>query len=429
MVVEDVAIKDIIFAEYNPRRLSKEQEKSLTDSLSTFGFVDPVIVNKHPERKNILVGGHQRVKVWQKLGHENVPVVFVDLDRARERELNVRLNKNLGDWDWDILQENFSPSELISWGFNDKELFGRFRNKTVGDDDAPGLSAGAPKAKRGDVYDLGAHRVMCGDGTSQEDLEKLMVSGQNVTMADMVFTDPPYNVNYSGRGKDTSRTIENDNMSQEAFRAFLNAVFAMYRKWLKPAASLYCCYASRTHREFEDALNQNEFEVSNQIIWVKLVASMGWGHYRWKHEPILFCRRAGQETNFYGDRKQYTTWEEAQSEEELVAKIKARITKEEAGNSTVWRFNRESNYVHPTQKPVDLVSRAILNSSVRGGAVLDLFLGSGSTLISCEKEDRVCFGMELDPAFVDVIVKRYVDFCKKNGRPYRVVKNGEEITN
>lgn len=223
----------------------------------------------------------------------------------------------------------------------------------------------------------------------------------------MVFTDPPYNVNYSGRGKNTSNTIKNDNMGEVEFREMLKKWFANYSRFLKDSGALYTCYASRTHREFEDALNANGFDVRNQIIWVKKVASMGWGDYRWKHEPILYCHKKNQNTEFFGDRKQYTEWTEEMTDEELLRMVKANITKEEAGDSTVWRLHREQKYDHPTQKPIKLVSIAIRNSSKRSDVVLDLFGGSGSTLIAAEMLSRKAYICELDPRYCDVIIKRW----------------------
>lgn len=225
----------------------------------------------------------------------------------------------------------------------------------------------------------------------------------------MVWTDPPYNVNYSGRGKKTSNTIIGDHEEREAFIAFLSDVFANYRMALKAAGALYTCYASRTHREFEDALNSAGFAVRNQIIWVKTVASMGWGHYRWKHEPILYCGIEGEKTNFYGDRKNYTEWREAPTDQDLFEAFKELVEVEERGGSTVWRFSREHDYEHPTQKPVRLVNKALKNSSKREELVLDLFAGSGSTLSACEQSGRICYTMELDPKYADVVRKRYAN--------------------
>lgn len=196
-------------------------------------------------------------------------------------------------------------------------------------------------------------------------------------------------------------------MDEANFRVMLSAWFANYNRHLKDDGALYCCYASRTHREFEDALNANNFEVRNQIIWVKKVASMGWGDYRWKHEPILYCHKKGSSISFYGDRKQYTEWSEEPTDAELLNAIKKQVEKDESGASTVWRLHREMKYDHPTQKPLKLVSIAIRNSSKRGDIVLDLFGGSGSTLIASHQLERTCYTCELDEKYVDVIIKRY----------------------
>jgi len=199
----------------------------------------------------------------------------------------------------------------------------------------------------------------------------------------------------------------NDNMSESEFRQLLNGSFAMMAHASKPMAPAYVCYASRTHREFEDALNANGYKVKNQIIWVKAVASMGWGDYRWKHEPILYVAREGKKVPFYGDRAEYTEWKEELTDEQLLKRIKKQLEREEKGESTVWRLKRDTKYDHPTQKPLQLVRIAIWNSTKQDDIVLDLFLGSGSTLIAAEETSRSCYGMELDPIYVDVIIKRW----------------------
>lgn len=214
-------------------------------------------------------------------------------------------------------------------------------------------------------------------------------------------------MNYKGEGKNTSNTILNDHMSEDDFRTFLTNAFRVMAEVSTPNAPAYVCYASKTHREFEDALNANGFIVRNQIIWVKAVASMGWGDYRWKHEPILYCARKGASAEFFGDRSQYTEWKEELSDLELLTRMKKFLEKDDNGGSTVWRLKRDSKYDHPTQKPLALIKIALRNSSKRGSVVLDSFGGSGSTLIACEDYQRRCYTMELDPKYVDVIVKRW----------------------
>ena len=410
MKLATVKIDKLTPAEYNPREQTEQAAAHLKDSLTRFGMVEPIVVNSAPARRNIIIGGHFRVKVWKEMGHREIDVVFVNIpDLNREKELNIRLNKNTGRFSLDLLA-NFEKNLLADIGFEPGELdriFGPKKGKTD-PDEAPELPKVA-RTRPGDIYTLGGHRILCGDSTNLQAVRRVMDREQ----ADMVFTDPPYNVDYSGCGKDTKKKIENDNLSQPAFKAFLTRAFENYREILKKNGGMYVCYASRTHREFEDSLNAANFEVRNQIIWVKLVASMGWGDYRWKHEPILYCFQAKNSVNFYGDRKQYTQWDEEKNDADLLAMFKRMIKKEEDGNSTVWRFNREYNYKHPTQKPVAMIEKALLNSSQRGNIVADLFLGSGSTLLACERTDRRCYGMELSPYYCDVVVDRWQQFTGK----------------
>jgi DNA modification methylase len=401
--VEQVAIERLVPADYNPRHWPDAARAQLTASLDEFGFMQPIVANSNPERMGIVIGGNFKLSIAKTKGLKTLPVVWVNLTLEKEKALNLRLNKNQGEFD-DALLAQFDPALLAGVGFSSKELDKIFGDGDDDDFDADKEAAAiVPTSKQGDVYELGRHRLMCGDATKLADVETL----RGGALVDMVFTDPPYNVNYSGRGANTSSTIKNDNMTEEAFRALLNGAFKNYAASLKSDGGMYVCYASRTHREFEDALNAAGFEVRQQIIWVKKVASMGWGDYRWKHEPILYCHRVGSKLNFYGDRKQYTEWTEEPTDAELLKALRAQVTKDEAGASTVWRLHRESKYDHPTQKPVKLVSIAIRNSSKRDDIVLDLFGGSGSTLVAAEQLNRRAFTMELDPKYVDVIIKRW----------------------
>lgn len=199
-------------------------------------------------------------------------------------------------------------------------------------------------------------------------------------------------------------------MEEDAFRTFLIDTFASYRVAMREDGALYCCYASRTHREFEDALNANGFKVKMQIIWVKTVASMGWGDYRWKHEPILYCSVEGKKVPFYGDRKQVSEWVTKPTDQELLRVARQMLEEEKREDTTVWKLSREHSYVHPTQKPLELIEIALKNSTQKGEKVLDLFGGSGSTMMACQQMERQCFTMELDPRYVDVIKARWEKF-------------------
>lgn len=387
----------------NPRKISAEAFEKLKQRIISRGFHDVIKLDTN----GIILSGNQRKQALLQLGISEVDVRVPDRELTEEERCKIALesNRNDGADDYDLLAD-FGEDILQDVGFTQKELDKIYDLKDKGDDfdsEKEAEKIVVAVAQPGEVYQLGPHRLMCGDSTNPADVEKLMAGEK----ADMIFTDPPYNVNYAGRGEKTSTHIKNDNMDSEVFRQFLLGAFRNCYNFSKDVATIYSCYASRTHREFEDALNQAGYEVRNQIIWVKLVASMGWGDYRWKHEPILYCHKTGNAGQFYGDRSQYTEWKEELDDMELLKRVKAMIEREEKGESTVWRLKRDSNYDHPTQKPLQLCKIAITNSCVRGGLVLDLFGGGGSTLIAAGQAGRRANLMELDPRFVDVIIKRW----------------------
>lgn len=387
----------------NPRTISSERKEKLKERIQERGYHGVLKIDVD----GTVISGNQSMDALLELGWTEVDVKVPNRKLTKKEREAVGIESNIhdGEFDYSALA-GFDLEMLRGIGLTAREL-DKISGATADDDDFDAEEEAKaivkPVSKRGELYELGTHRLMCGDAADPTDIARLMGGIQ----ADMVFTDPPYNVNYSGRGKNTSNKIKNDHQSEEEFRKLLTGWFASYAGIIKPDAPMYVCYASRTHREFEDALNANGFEVKQQIIWVKKVASMGWGDYRWKHEPILYCHLKGKKTNYYGDRQQYTEWSEELNDEELLKMVKGMITKEELGESTVWRLHREAKYDHPTQKPVKLVSIALRNSSMRGDVVVDLFGGSGSTLIAAENLARRAFLMELDPRYVDVILKRF----------------------
>ena len=370
-------IVDIIFAEYNPRELTQIQHQDLKDSITRFGLVDPLIVNTHKERKNILVGGHQRLRIVKELGYKDVPCVEVNLTPNKERELNVRLNKNTGQWDWDALANHFDVGELLEWGFSEDDL--QFYDPEplpglIDDDDVPEVEEAVTQA--GDMWLLGEHRVLCGDATKKEDVERLM-DGQK---ADMVFTDPPYGVDYDG-GMKKQNKLKNDNLGTEIYSLFMPYAVES----LKDDGAFYVWYADATATATATA--DSGLVISAQIIWAKNHAQfMSSAKYKGKHEPCFYAHKKGKTAKWYGENNEVTLWE----------------------------YDRASkNEYHPTQKPIALSERANKNSSPKNGIVLDLFLGSGSTLIACEKTNRKCYGMEIDPHYCDVIVKRWEVYTGK----------------
>ena len=412
MKIEHVHIHDLRFADYNPRAATKKEAQELKKSLERFGFVEPVLVNSAENRKNIIIGGHFRVRTAKELGIRKIPVHFVEItSEKKERELNLRLNKNLGHWDTNLLAE-FDENLLMDVGFTEEEIGEIFTE--VDSDDREDVVPDVPEeptAQLGEMWKLGSHTIMCGDSTNADHVARLMGEAR----ADMIFTDPPYNINYKGSGKNTSNTIKNDHMAKSSFTEFLNKVFAQYRAYIKNEGSMYVFHSTSTQAQFEDSITRSGFEVKNQLIWNKPAASLGWGDYRWKHEPFFYCTVRGKKQKFYGDRKFSTVWDFQKSERELLAWAKKMKRLEQSGQTTVWSMRRDNlnDYVHPTQKPVELIEYALQNNSKMGDTVMDLFLGSGSTLIAAEKKERVCFGMELDPKYIDVIIKRWEDFTGK----------------
>jgi len=374
----------------NARTHSAEQVAQIAASIREFGFTNPLLVDSD----NGLIAGHGRLMAARKLGMVEVPAIVLDyLSEAQKRALVIADNKlalNAG-WDDELLRVEFDG--LAELGF-DLDLTGfsldeinaltpEVLNPGLTDEDAVPGPPETPITVLGDIWVLGRHRLMCGDSTAIDAVESLM-DGQS---ADMVFTDPPYNVDYSGRGKNDLGKIKNDNMSESEFEQFCRDVFTCYAAVMKPLACIYVCHpdsASAPKLAFEKTFAEC-FKKSSTIIWMKQSAGMGWQDYRAQHEPILYGWKEGSGKHFFcGDRSK----------------------------TTVWNIGRDAqiSYVHPTQKPVALPSEAILNSSKGEDIVVDLFCGSGSTLIACEKTSRNARMMELDPKYCDVIIKRWQDF-------------------
>ena len=463
-------IDDLISAEYNPRQLTKSQYSDLKDSIKRFGIVDPMIVNTHTERKNILVGGHQRVKVAKDLGFKEVPCVEVDLNPDQEKELNVRLNKNTGDWDFDALANYFEVEDLTDWGFSEDELSFFEEEPTEGltdDDEVPEVEESITKT--GDIWILGEHRLLCGDATKKEDVERLM-DGQK---ADLMLTDPPY-----GMGKE-SEGIANDNLYREKLDAFQMEWWKSFRPYLEDNGSVYIWGNAEDlwRLWYVGGLKDSErMTMRNEIVWSK---GHGLGMSSDKHrqyatvtERCLFFMLGEQGFNNNADNY-WDGWDSVVNylkEEKKKSGLTIKDFKRIAGHSEnsgchwfdksqwmmpteqtykswqnycknnafkkdyddlkkdfystrayfdnthdnmtdVWQFDRVKGgerHGHATPKPVQMIERIIKSSSQK--KVIDLFLGSGSTLIACEKTNRKCYGMEIDAHYCDVIVKRWEDY-------------------
>ena len=388
-------------AEYNPRKKLKKGDKEykkIENSIREFGFADPLVVNSDMT----IIGGHQRLTVAIDLGYTEVPCAVVDVDKTREKALNIALNKITGAWDEEMLadllkdlgDEDFN---LEFTGFDAPEieqLFSNIYDKQVKEDefDVDSELKQPVFSKPGDIWHLGKHRVICGDSTKPETYALLMEDDK----ANLVLTDPPYNVDV----EETAGKIMNDNMSDGDFYNFLLAAYKCMHENLADDGSIYIWHADTEGLNFRKAFKDAGFYLSGCCIWKKNSLVLGRSPYQWIHEPCLFGWKKGGKHQWYSDRKQ----------------------------TTVWEYDKpKSSPDHPTMKPVTLMSYPIKNSTMTNGIVLDPFLGSGSTLIACMATDRVCRGIELDPKFVDVIAKRYVQANQGKYDDVFVVRDGQKL--
>lgn len=378
MKIVEKNINEIKPYEKNPRK-NDEAVKYVMESIKQFGFKVPIVIDKD----NVIVCGHTRYKASQKLGIEVIPCVIAD-DLKDEQIKAFRLADNKvsekADWDFDLLNEEIDDIldiDMQDFGF-DLSAFSDGEEETeVIEDEVP--EEVETRCKAGDIWKLGRHRLMCGDSTSIDDVEKLMGGVQ----ADLLLTDPPYNVNYEGKTKDKLK-IQNDKWSDtEAFRQFLRDAFSAADAVMKPGAVFYIWHADSEGYNFRGACLDVDWKVRQCIIWNKNAMVMGRQDYQWKHEPCLYGWKDGAGHLWASDRKQ----------------------------TTVIEFNKpQRSDLHPTMKPVGLFDYQIKNNTKGGDIVLDLFGGSGTTIIACEQNGRVCYSMELDPHYIDVIIQRWENF-------------------
>lgn len=363
----------------NNARINDKAIDIVANSIQEFGFRNPVIIDKN----KVIVAGHTRVEACKKLGIKKVPCIVAD-DLTEEQIKAFRIADNssaqVAEWDMDKLMAELETIDYDMAKYGLAEQMAEIEkiidaNKEVEEDDYEMPDDIQIRIKAGEVWQLGRHRLMCGDSTKKEDVEKLM--GGN--LADLVVTDPPYNVSYEGKTED-ALTIENDSMSSEEFLNFLNSAFANLHDNLKEGGVFYIWFASREHINFETALNMNNLKVRQELVWVKNTLILGRQDYQWKTEPCLYGWKEGASHYWGNDRKQ----------------------------TNVLEFNKPArNGVHPTMKPVDLIAYQIKNSSKKDELVLDLFAGSGTTLIACEELGRKANVMEYDEKYATAIIERW----------------------
>ena len=400
MEIKELPLKELKPAAYNPRKKLKKGDKEyekIKQSLLKFGYVDPIIVNEDLT----VIGGHQRLTVLKDLDYETAKCVIVKLSKEDEKALNIALNKITGQWDEALLADLLldlqeSDFNLDLTGFEPPEIddiLSNVHDKELSEDEfdveeelkKPTLS------RHGDIWQLGKHRVICGDSTKAETYKQLLDDRK----ANLVVTDPPYNVDV----EETAGKILNDNMSDGDFYQFLLSMFTQVENHMEDDASIYVFHADTEGLNFRKAFKEAGFYLSGCCIWKKNSLVLGRSPYQWQHEPCLYGWKKKGKHQWFSDRKQ----------------------------TTIWEYDRpKSSRDHPTMKPIQLMAYPIQNSSMRGTIVLDPFLGSGSTLIAADQTGRVCYGIELDEKFVDVIVKRYIEVT--GDTEVNVQRNHEVLT-
>ncbi len=398
MKIQMMKIGEITPYEKNPR-INDKAVDAVCKSLQEFGWQQPIVVDAN----HVIIIGHTRTKAAQKLGWTEVPVVVAEnLSPEQVKALRIADNKTgeIAEWDYNLLPAELQ--DLCSAGY-DATLTG-FSLEDIGDilagEDTPTDGATDPDAvpeppkeansKPGTVYQLGNHRLICGDSTKSDDVQKVMAGEQ----ANLWLTDPPYNVAYEGSD---GQTIQNDNMEDAKFRDFLTSAFKCANDAMTPGASFYIFHADSEGFNFRAACHDTGLKVRQCLIWKKDSLVLGRQDYHWIHEPCLTGWKDGAGHHWYGDRKQTTVMEFAKP---------------------------KKNGDHPTMKPVEMLEYLLKNSSKRGDIVLDTFGGSGSTLMACERLDRKARLVELDPKYCDVIRRRWAEFRYGEGCDW-VVKTPE----
>jgi len=387
MQIQEVAVEALIPYAKNSRTHSDAQVAQIAASIKEFGWTNPILV----DGTKGIIAGHGRLMAARKLGINKVPVIELkDMTESQKKAYVIADNQLAMNAGWDIDLLKIEVADLEEDGF-DLELLG-FDSKMLDSLLEPEVSEGLtdedavpelpkePKTKLGDVYILGEHRLMCGDSTSIDAVETLTDG-----LVDILVTDPPYNVAYEGKTKD-ALTIQNDSMGDDAFRQFLRDAFVAADAVMKQGAVFYIWHADSEGYNFRGACKDAGWKVRQCLIWAKDSMVMGRQDYHWKHEPCLYGWKEGASHLWAADRKQTT----------IIECKRPRV-----------------NDIHPTMKPVELMEYQILNNTKGQDVVLDLFGGSGSTLIACEKTGRKARLMELDPKYCDVIVKRWEDFTGK----------------
>ena len=411
MEIKNKRIADIIPYAANAKKHDKRQINNVAESIKQYGFVQPIVI----DRDGVIVIGHCRALAAKKLGMEEVPCVCVD-DLTQEQVNALRLvdNKsNESDWDYDLLADELAELDLSDFDFDfgigaDEEE----ESAEVVEVDVPDFDEDEePTAKFGQIYQLGNHRLMCGDSTRSDMFEQL-VGGAEI---DCVCTDPPYNMAYEGAGRTPKERrkknkIANDNLPKEEFEKFLLSVYKCLQERMKDGASFYVFYKELGEGVFIRLLEEAGLTFKQELIWVKNQLVLGGAKYQNMYEPCLFGCKGKSVKSWYGGRKNRSVIEhiDLMNEEELRNALRDLL--DSLDTDIVREKKVLVNDLHPTMKPIKLLAKLLRNSTKQGDCVLDAFGGSGSTLMACEQIGRSCYMMEFEPKYVDVIIKRWEDF-------------------
>jgi len=407
MQIQYIEIDQLIPYERNPRK-NDQAVSAVAASIKEFGFKVPIVIDSN----NVIVAGHTRYKAAKTLGMDTVPCIIAD-DLTDEQVRAFRLADNktseLAEWDLDLLSielDDISTIDMGSFGFEDLEEEVP-DNATDDDFDPDAEISETPYAKKGDIFVLGDHRVMCGDATESIDVEKLIQDDK----IDLTFTDPPYNVDYEG----TAGKIMNDKMEDNTFYQFLFKAFENIFKHTKPGGGIYVCHADTEGLNFRNAFKDAGFKLASCLIWVKNALVLGRQDYHWKHEPCLYGWKEGAAHYFTDCRKHSTVIEDAipkykKMKKDEIVKLLDEIYADRISTTVINEDKPSVSAEHPTMKPIKVLARMMLNSTKPGNIVMDLFGGSGSTLITAEQLGRTCYMMEFDPKYVDVIIDRWEKF-------------------
>lgn len=404
MLIKDISVDKIRMYENNPRKNDKAAE-AVAESIRQFGFRVPLIIDKD----SVIVCGHTRLKAALILGMEKVPCAIAD-DLTDEQIRAYRLADNktneLAEWDIEKLHEELqalTAFDMDAFGFDTlpdimDELDGETADTSI-DDILNGEVE--PVTKQGDIWQLGQHRLICGDCTDKAIIAQLMDGAK----ADLLLTDPPYNVAVENSD---GLTIQNDNMDDAAFYKFLQSAFSSADSAMKEGAGFYIWHGESEGLNFRKACSAVEWNLKQCIIWVKSQITIGRQDYQWKHEPCLYGWKSGSKHYFIKNRKQSTVFDSDMNLELMSADELRTVIADVMEQSSILREDKpQRNAEHPTMKPVPLIKKQVKNSTKRGGIVLDIFGGSGTTLMACEELDRVCYMAELDTKYCDVIIKRW----------------------